>query len=39
MRENFLKSYIWSVSVYGSELWMIGKGERKDSLKSGAIEE
>jgi hypothetical protein len=32
MRKNLLKAYVWSVALYGSETWTIGKTEEKRLL-------
>ena len=29
IRKSFLKAYVWSVALYGSETWTIGETERK----------
>lgn len=31
VRKNLLKVYVWSVALYGSETWTIGKTVEKDS--------
>jgi len=32
VRKNLLKAYVWSVALYGSETWTIGKTEEKRLL-------
>jgi hypothetical protein len=29
MKKKLIKSYIWSVAVYGSETWNLGKSEER----------
>jgi hypothetical protein len=29
MKKKLIKSYIWSVAVYGSETWTVGKNEER----------
>lgn len=33
IRKNFLKMYVWSVALYGSETWTIRKAEEKKILE------
>jgi hypothetical protein len=39
MKKKFIKSWIWSVALYGSETWTLGKNEERVNLKHGAGEE
>jgi len=41
MKKKLTKSCIWSVAVYGSETWTVGKNEERiiNALKRGAGEE
>lgn len=32
IRKNFLKTYVWSVALYGSEMWTIKEVEEKNIL-------
>jgi hypothetical protein len=41
IREILVKAYVWSIVLYGSEMWIIGDGERRrlKRSKSGGIGE